>query len=45
MLISHRNMLSIYLMRNMDDSEGQWVNTESFEGGFIREVLIKKRDK
>ena len=31
--------------RNMDDSEGQWVNTESFEGGFIREVLIKKRDK
>ena len=39
MLVSHRNMISVY---KMTQQHVEW-QTHSFEGGFIRTMFIKKK--
>lgn len=43
MLVAHRNMISVYDMSSAKGSD--WIDTFSFDGGFIRQMFIKKRDK
>ena len=42
MLVSHRNMISIY---DMSKDENGWVQTLSFDAGIIRTMFIKKRPR
>ena len=42
MLVSHRNMISIY---DMSTDSDEWIQTLSFDEGFIRTMLIKKRPR
>ena len=42
MLVSHRNMVSIYDMSSHSD---QWIQTLSFDEGMVRTMLIKKRPR
>ena len=43
MLVSHRNMISVYDMSAKEEQD--WIDTVSFDGGYIRQMHIKKRDK
>ena len=45
MLVSHRNMISIFDMTGTQEEGGHWVDTYSFAQGKIRKMLIKKRSK
>lgn len=45
MLVSHRNMISIFDMTGTQAEGGHWVQTISFSQGAIRQMLIKKRSK
>ena len=42
MLVSHRNMISIY---DMSTDSDEWIQTLSFDEGIIRTMLIKKRPR
>ena len=42
MCVSHRNMISIYDMKE-GSSQGSWSDTIEFAEGNIRKMFIKKR--
>ena len=42
MLVSHRNMISIF---DMTSTDGHWLQTISFKQGAIRQMLVEKRSK
>lgn len=43
MLVSHRNMISIFDMTGTQEEGGHWIDTYSFSQGNIRKMLIKLR--
>ena len=56
MLVSHRNMISIYDMSkshgpvygsqgNKDVEHGRWVQTVAFDEGVLKKIRIVKRSK
>lgn len=45
MLVSHRNMISVFDMSKGIWEEACWIDTVQFDEGFIRKMFIKKRDK
>ena len=46
MLVSHRNMISVYDMSQSTAlNEEKWTDTVKFDHGIIRQMLLKKRSK
>lgn len=45
MVVSHRNMVSVFDMTKGSGEEAKWVETVKFSHGNIREMLLKKRPK
>ena len=46
MLVSHRNMISVYDMSQSTHGEDEkWTNTVKFKHGIIRQMLLKERSK
>ena len=51
MVVSHRNMVSIYDMSKSEerDSQGKlvsgWIETFKHDNGYIRQMVIKKRSR
>ena len=46
MLVSHRDILSIYDMRpSQKHINGKWLHSIQFKSGFVRRMYLKKRPK
>lgn len=45
MLVSHRNMISVFDMSKGLQDTPQWIDTVSFADGNIRQIFLKKRSK
>lgn len=45
MLVSHRNMVSVFDMSQGTKHEAKWVDTLELESGYVRQMFIKKRSK
>lgn len=41
-LVSHRNMISVFDMRQKSE-KNEWKHTKEFKGGFIRKMFTKQK--
>lgn len=45
MLVSHRNMISVFDMSQGQNEKAKWIDTMELESGYVRQMFIKKRSK
>ena len=45
MLVSHRNMISVFDMTKGQGRDAKWIDTIKFDAGFVRQIHVKKISK